>query len=180
MNMNKIVQLIESDEMRLKALACVHSLGLPDCYLAAGFIRNLVWDFLHHKSPRTPLNDVDVIYFDSTESNRSQYKIYESQLREMLPNVNWQVRNQALMHIRNNDEPYINSFDAMSYWPEKETAIGIRQLDDGNFECVAAFGFDSLFHLKITHNPKRLKSVFEQRVHSKKWLEIWWDLEVLL
>ncbi|MGR6874118.1 nucleotidyltransferase family protein [Pseudomonas sp. HK3] len=176
--MDRIVKLCESDEFRLSALECVSLLDLPDCYIAAGFVRNLVWDVLHEKSSITPLNDIDVIYFDLNESNPDQYKKYENKLNVMLPNINWQVRNQAFMHFRNNDAPYIDSLDAMSYWPEKETAVGIRRLKDGSLECVSAFGFDSLFNLQITHNPKRLKSIFEERVNSKDWLVIWPQLKV--
>lgn len=178
--MDRIVKLVESDELRLSALECVRLLELPDCYLAAGFVRNLVWDFLHKKPTSTLLNDIDVIYFDSNESNPEQYQEYESKLKEILPNLNWQVRNQALMHLHNGDEPYKSSLDAMSYWPEKETAVAIRQLADGNLECISAFGFESLFDLQITHNPKRLKSVFENRVKSKGWLSTWSNLRVAL
>ena len=42
--MNKIIQLIEKDQVRIKALECVNFLRLPQCYIAAGFVRNLVWD----------------------------------------------------------------------------------------------------------------------------------------
>jgi hypothetical protein len=82
------------------------------------------------------------------------------------------------MHIRNNDDLYSSSLDAMSYWPEKETAVGIRKLSDGNFECISAFGFNSLFNLQITHNPKRLRSVFEHRINSKGWLTTWANLSI--
>ena len=179
-HMHRIVEQIELDGLRLSALECVRLLDLPECYLAAGFVRNLIWDTLHQKLRPTPLNDIDVIYFDSNESNPEQFQEYESRLNEMLPQLNWQVRNQALMHIRNNDDPYGSSLDAMSYWPEKETAIGIRKLSDGHLECIAAFGYDSLFNLQITHNPKRLRSVFEHRINSKGWLTTWSNLSVLL
>lgn len=178
--MNRVIELITLDELRLNALKCVRLLDLPECYLAAGFVRNLVWDHLHHKSEPTPLNDVDVIYFDFNESNPDKYLDYELKLNEWLPKLNWQVRNQALMNLRNNDEPYRSSLDAMSYWPEKETAIGIRQLSNGHFDCISAFGFDSLFKLQVTYNPKRLKSVFEHRIKSKGWLTIWDKLTITL
>jgi hypothetical protein len=178
--MQRVLNILESDELRLKALECVRLLDLPDCYLAAGFVRNLVWDFLHQMQSPTPLNDVDVIYFDANESNPEQYQEYESKLKEMLPSINWQVRNQAVMHIRNNDQPYNNSLDAMSYWPEKETAVAIGKLSDEGFECISSFGFDSLFNLQLTHNPKRSKAVFEQRIKSKGWLVTWCKLKVAL
>ena len=177
--MDRMTKLLESDELRLNALECVRLLDLPDCYIAAGFVRNLVWDFLHKKALPTQLNDIDVIYFDPSETNPEQYQVYESMLRELNPNLHWQVRNQAFMHLRNNDNPYTSSLDAMSYWPEKETAIGIRKLNDGRLQCVSAFGIDSLFNLHITHNPKRLRSVFEERVNSKGWLITWRNLEVV-
>lgn len=177
--MDKIITLIEKDELRVKALGSVQQLNLPQCYLAAGFVRNLVWDYLHQKPLPTLLNDVDVIYFDEFESNPGGYKLIESQLSAVMPEVNWEVRNQAMMHKRNGDRPYLSIIDAMSYWPEKETAVAIRQLDNGNYECISAFGFESLFKCQVTHNQKRSFETFIERVTSKGWLEHWPNLRVM-
>ena len=178
-NVNRIVELVKQDTLRLKALDCVALLDLSEGYIAAGFVRNLVWDALHHKSEPTPLNDIDVIYFDSTNVGNHVDLEYETTLKGMMPNVNWQVRNQAMMHHRNHDNPYVSVVDAMRYWPEKETAVAIRKKADGELECISAFGLDSLFALEVTHNPKRNKEVFEYRVHSKAWLKTWPNLKVL-
>ena len=159
-------------------MACVYRLNLPDCYIAAGFVRNMVWDHLHGKSVPTPLNDVDVIYYDSGEADDKAYLTYEAELKRQMPEVKWQVRNQASMHIRNGDEPYLNSVDAMGYWPEKETAVAVFLLGNGQLECVSAFGFDSLFNLSLTHNTKRSRETFEQRMVSKGWLVQWPNLSV--
>ena len=72
-----------------------------------------------------------------------------------MPELNWQVRNQALMHKRNGDKPYLNIIDAMSYWPEKETAVAIKKINNKEYKCISAFGLNTLFDLKVTHNPKR-------------------------
>ena len=164
--------------LRLRALQCARQLNLPQCYLAAGFVRNLVWDHLHGYSEPTPLNDVDVVYFDPDEDDPNQYLLYERQLTQMLPLFNWQVRNQALMHLRNGDNPYSDTLDAMSYWPEKETAVGVRLNSRGEYECIAAFGFESLFALQLTPNPKRPLSLFTERVNGKNWLSHWPKLQV--
>ncbi|GLS91368.1 hypothetical protein GCM10007916_24370 [Psychromonas marina] len=177
--MIKIIQLLKQDRLRIEALDCLHQLHLPQCYLAAGFVRNLVWDHLHQKPMPTPLNDMDVIYYDANEVDDQAYLKYETQLTQRMPQVNWQVRNQANMHIRNGDQPYQSSIDAMSYWPEKETALAIRKTDNGGYECVSAFGFESLFALQITYNPKRQRSLFEHRVKSKQWLIKWSSLTVI-
>ncbi|CAM3844449.1 hypothetical protein VA7868_04587 [Vibrio aerogenes CECT 7868] len=157
----------------MKALECVRLLGLPDCYIAAGFLRNLVWDHQHDKPNATPLNDVDVIYFDKKEPQPARYLHYEQLLKAMLPQVQWQVRNQARMHVRNGDAPYHSSLDAMRYWPEKETAVAVRLLDDGSLDYLAAFDFNSLFAGKVTHNPRRDYAIFVQRVNTKGWLNQW-------
>ena len=173
-----ISQLVNQDKLRLQALECLRVLDLPDGYIAAGFVRNLVWDHLHNKNVSTPLNDIDVIYFDLNESHAEQYKDYQQALKVMMPEVNWQVRNQALMHSRNGDLPYKNSLDAIGYWPEKETAVAIRKLPSGELGCITAFGFESLFNLQLTHNPKREKAVFTQRVKAKGWLKQWPKLTI--
>jgi len=171
--MNNIVDLIKQDPIRIEALNCVAKLDLPQCYIAAGFVRNLVWDSLHSFAHSTPLNDVDVIYFDPNESDPNIHLFYEKQLREWMPILNWQVRNQALMHEHNGDHPYMSSLDAMSYWPEKETAVAVRKTKLAQYECITAFGFESLFNYYITHNPKRSREIFESRVNSKGWFGRW-------
>jgi hypothetical protein len=157
----------------MSALTCLSSLNLPHSFIAAGFVRNLVWDYLHEKAKPTPLNDVDVIYFDNNETNIDEYKEYQKVLHSKLPELTWQVRNQALMHSKHGDKPYHCSIDAMRYWPEKETAIAIRMLETGELECISAFELNSLFNLQLSHNPQRDKAIFNQRIKSKGWLKQW-------
>ena len=95
--MEDLVQLLLADHERMKAMECARSLALPDCYVAAGFVRNLVWDHLHHKPQPTPLNDLDIVYFDPNETDDKAAFIYEAQLAAMMPELNWQVRNQACL-----------------------------------------------------------------------------------
>ncbi|CAV27156.1 hypothetical protein VS_II1192 [Vibrio atlanticus] len=162
----------------MQVLNCVAQLDLPQCYVAAGFVRNLVWDHLHGYASPTPLNDIDVIYFDPIDTSYESDLRFEAPLKQRLPELNWQVRNQANMHTRNGDEPYQSSLDAMSYWPEKETAVAVKQSPTGEIECIAAFGLESLFDLKITPNPNRSRDVFDQRVQSKNWLTHWPKLTI--
>ncbi len=171
--MHKIIELIKQDPIRVEALDCVHQLCLPQCYIAAGFVRNLVWDSLHGFREFTPLNDIDVIYFDPDEPDPNAYLTHELRLKARMPQLNWQVRNQAAMHKRNGDPAYQSSLDAMSYWPEKETAVAVRQVGTQEYQCIAAFGFGSLFDLRLTHNPNRALEIFTNRVNTKGWLVRW-------
>lgn len=171
--MQQIIQWVKNDPLRCKALEGVFRLQLPECYIAAGFVRNLVWDHLHHAESPTPLNDIDVIYYDPENVLVETEFYYERLLSQRIPDVNWQVRNQARMHAQNGDAPYTSSTDAMRYWPEIETAVAIRQLPHQQYECVSAFGFDSLMSLQVTPNPIRDITVVEERIVAKRWLSQW-------
>lgn len=175
----QIIKLVSQDAQRLQALDAVFHLGLPQCYIAAGFVRNLVWDHLHHKACPTPMNDVDVIYFDLEEESAEKCTEYEARLNAVMPELNWQVRNQARMHERNGDKPYQSTLDAMAYWPEKETAVAICKSGEDQYKCNSAFGFESLFNMQITHNPRRARDIFQGRVCSKHWLTLWPNLVVV-
>ncbi len=158
-------------------------LALPQWMLAAGFIRNLAWDRLHG-TDASPFTDIDLIYFDPTDLSRETERRFEVKLRVLAPEYPWSVKNQARMHLRNGDKPYSSALDAMGYWPEKETAIGVSlncvyEVSDGkggtephtSFTFNAAFGLESLFQLKLTPNPKRPLTLFNHRLRTKGWLD---------
>jgi hypothetical protein len=173
-----IDELLKLDRNRMQALIHAASLKLPDCWVAAGFVRNMVWDHLHNAAT-TPLNDVDVIFFDCTDTDDLIAINAQERLHRLDPRINWEVKNQAHMHKRNNDPPYESSMDAMSYWPEIETAIGVRRTDSGKIELCAPYGVDLLLAGCLTANPKRELKQFKQRVEQKGWLERWPNLKVL-
>jgi hypothetical protein len=175
--MQRLKQLLMQDPVRMRLLRLVALMQLPDAWLAAGFVRNLVWDDLHQQ-PSSPLNDVDVIFFDPTDVEGLRAQHATEKLLAVAPDVNWQVKNQALMHIRNHDAPYKSSTDAMGYWPEKETAVAVCLDQNENIKVSAPFGVDSLFKGSITHNTKRDKKVYLDRIAQKKWLSLWPNLKL--
>src|SRR5690349_2739285 len=80
-------------------LSHVESLGLPDGWIGAGFIRNAVWDVLHGRPiDISHLNDVDVIFFDPDAAGRERESELECRLRAIAPGTLWSVKNQARMH----------------------------------------------------------------------------------
>ncbi len=180
--METIESLIFKDPRRLAMLKMVASLQQEDCYIAAGFIRNLVWDFLHQDLMHSPsaLNDVDVIFFDALDKNNCRAEILQRALMAEDASIPWQVKNQAHMHLKNNDSSYKCCSDAMSFWPEKETAVAVRLNLQGNIEVLAPFGIESLFSGLISHNPKRDKSIFLNRVTQKDWLNTWPKLKLIM
>lgn len=157
----------------MEALAIAADQNLPDWCLAAGFVRNLVWDRIHGRAKTTPLNDIDLVYFDPHDPTEARDLDIERVVRE-IADFPWSVKNQARMHQRNADQPYTSTADAMSYWVEVETAVGVCLDRNGKIDLVAPFGLDALMAGTVTMNSKRPKPAdFRHRIASKGWLERW-------
>ena len=81
---SKLIYLIETDQFLSSILETVESLHLNDCWVAAGVIRNKVWDHIHNI--KTAINDIDVIYFDEVDISLHTEKKLESKLNELMQN----------------------------------------------------------------------------------------------
>ena len=154
----------------------VHSLGMPDCWIGAGFIRNAVWDRLHGRPVGRLLGDVDVLWFAPDKAGPAEDQRLEATLRSLEPAVAWSVKNQARMHLRNGDAPYASTSDAMRFWPETATAVAVRQAERGGFEIAAPFGLADLFGLVLRPTPRfagERRPAYLERMKAKGWLETW-------
>lgn len=144
-------------------------------YLGGGLVRNAVWDHLHGYSSATPIDDVDVVYFDSLGSTKEHDRAIEQKLRNAIPNLKWSVKNQARMHEPNQDEPYHSLEDAVSQWPETATAIVVRLISDGELDIIAPHGYSDLFRLIVAPTTRfRAKPErYQQRIREKNWSAQW-------
>lgn len=170
---------ISEQRLLLDPLYAVSNLGLPDCWIAAGFIRNAIWDHLHDKPLRHPAGDVDVVYFDKEDASEARDRHLEAELRSALPKFDWSVKNQARMHLTNGDAPYSCTSDAMMNWPETCTAIGAR-LRDAQVERLAPFGLDDLLGLCVRPTPAfhHKLHIYRKRILTKRWADRWPRLKV--
>ncbi|ABV88109.1 nucleotidyltransferase family protein [Shewanella pealeana] len=170
------------DDYRLNALRIAEQIKLNDWMLAAGFVRNLVWDKLHNI--QTELNDIDFIYFDQSDLSSGRDGEIEAELNRIAPMYPWSVKNQARMHLRNQHQQYASSIDAMSYWPEKQTAVGVscqltlspasasdHSLESAELALHSPFDLACLFDFSLQANPKSKRALFEQRLTQKGWLQ---------
>ncbi|WP_196888455.1 nucleotidyltransferase family protein [Aureivirga sp. CE67] len=173
----ELIQIIENDEWMIHVLKIVRDLNLKDCWIGAGFVRNKIWDVKHHKS-RTKLNDIDVIYFDKSNTSKERDEVLENKLKENFPKLNWSVKNQARMHIKNGQNPYKDCEEAISFWPETATSIAVRINSRNKIEYIAPYGLDDLFQLKVKPSPKCDLKIYKSRIEKKGWKEIWNKLEI--
>lgn len=168
--------ILRSDPVRWRLLEMVSNLNLPDCWIAAGFIRNAVWDALHGHPPQPPLGDVDVICFDPVRSDEVHDRRMEEALRATDPSIDWSVKNQARMHSRNGDSPYQSATDAMRYWPETATAVAARRSGKDQLDIASPLGLDDLFNLVLRPTQRFATEklpIYEERVQSKAWMIAW-------
>ena len=156
-------------------LRAVRALALPDWCIAAGFVRNRVWDHLHGiVPPRQPV-DIDVLYFDADDRSKERESEHEGRLAVLLPGLPWQVRNQARMHVWKDLPPHRDTADAMVYWLETVTAVGVRLEDDDSLTVVAPLGTDDLLGLccRPTAFGHTRRHEYEARITAKRWREMW-------
>ncbi len=176
-----LLRLIASDPWRMACLEAVAALGLPDCWIGAGFVRTPVWDRLHGHAAPTPLPDIDVIYHRPGDGPAEEAAA-EAALAARLPGEPWSVRNQARMHRRNGDRPYRSTADALTFWLETPTALAMRLAPDGRFELLAPFGLDDLYGLVMQPTPharaQRLPA-YRARLASKAFGKTWPKIKIL-
>ncbi len=172
--------LLRADPLRMACLAAAAELALPDWAIGAGFIRNLIWDHLHHKSAPTPLNDIDLIYLDERDPAGLAEPDHEAWLSARVPGLRWEARNQTRMHTRQRVEPFTNSLEALGHWVEVPTCIGVRLNGNGQFEWLAPYGFAHNWSLQVSANPhcRQESQVFTRRIQEKRWQTIWPDLVI--
>lgn len=181
--LTELQALIASDKPRMRILRFVRELSLPDCWVAAGFVRNRVWDHMHQHAISPLPTDIDVIWYDGVHSDPERDTALEAALRSKDHALGWSVKNQARMHQRNHDEPYRSVVDAMRFWPETATAVGVRLSEQGIIEVAAPFGLNDLFELAVQPTERFLNEkypVYLDRIHTKKWQIAWPRLKVKL
>ena len=171
-----IAALLRAEPMRWHLLGVVAELRLPDAWIAAGFVRNAVWDALHNRKPQPLDSDVDVIWFDPDCMDHARDREIEEQLQALAPGFVWSVKNQARMHLRNGDPGYRSATDAMCHWPETATAIAARSVSDACCDIAAPLGTDDLLNLIVRPTRRFVqerRGIFDKRVHDKQWLTRW-------
>lgn len=181
MSIARLTALVAGTPMLMDMLRAVAAIDLPDAWIAAGAIRNSVWDALHDRPVSTDWADVDVPFFDAGDVSRQREQATEARLRALMPGVPWEVRNQARMHLKTGLEPYRDTEDGLRHFPETPTAVGVR-LQDDHIEVIAPHGLDDLFGLivrPVFDGDARLMDVYRARMAAKNWPARWPRVRVL-
>jgi hypothetical protein len=173
---SRVKAIMRADPFRWHVLDVVRGLCLPDCWIGAGFVRSAVWNHLHQRSLSPLTGDVDVIWHDPNQTDPGKDLEHEAVLRAAEPSIPWSVKNQARMHTRNGDAPYVSATDAMRCWPETATAVAVRRHDLDDCGIAAPFGLDDLLNLILRPTPRfsrEKRDLHESRLRAKRWAASW-------
>lgn len=181
----QLCDVVRASKPLMAALRSVRSLGLLSWCIGAGSIRSLVWDSLHGFSTSSPAVDVDVAYFDADASARFDAQL-QKRLSGLLPELAWDVTNQANVHEWLVDDsglavaPLTSLEDGIATWPEFATCVGVYLDWDDTIRVIAPYGLTDLFQLRIRHNPRRASvSTFIERIQSKRFAQRWPRLSII-
>jgi uncharacterized protein len=170
-----VVDFILDDPFRRAVIDAARSLGLRDGAIGAGFVRQPVWDHLHGYQPSEKFADIDVLYFNALDTSPLADLRFERELAQRLPGVPWEVRNQARMHLRNDDAPYRDTEDAIVHWLETPTAVAIRLGRNAEDKVIAPFGVADLLDMLVKPTPAGVRrgEAYRQRLRDKGWHLRW-------
>lgn len=181
-----LVRIIRRDAQAMRMLRAVRHLDPPNWVIGAGVFRTIVWDNFHGYITPTPLRDVDVAYFDPQDLRATREREFEHGLRNILPEVPWEVKNQAGVHLwygrrfGQEVEPLRSIEDAVGTWPETCTSVAIRLLDTDELEVIAPLELHDLLEMIHRRNPRRVsEQLFMKRLRDKHIIETWPKVRVV-
>ena len=180
-NEQEILEAFRENLDMMATLTIIQDRGLKDSWLAAGSVRNFIWNLLSDKPAFDRETDVDVIFFDPDVSYEETLSL-EKKLREDFPQYQWELKNQVYMHQHSpHTAPYTSSRDAMSKYPERCTAIGLRLHADATIELFAPYGLEDILNFQVSPTPHFLENedrmkLYQERLSKKNWQEKWKNL----
>jgi uncharacterized protein len=169
-------RIVRATPWLLEALAAVRAAGFGSAFVAAGAIRNTVWDFLHDRPSSGPASDIDVVYFDPADVPSSAQHL----LSTWHPQFRWEVTNQATVHQWQSIDAarqipaYVSLEAALASWPETATAVAARLAMSGEVEILAPLGLSDLFELVVRPNPKASNPAAYCFRHQEKGWQLRW------
>lgn len=174
----RVLEIIRATPELMTILKLIRDCHLKQGALAAGSIRNTVWQVLSGQ-PMILTSDIDVVYFDPERPASDDLEIYAA-LTERAPQYQWQVKNEVYMaHYNFADAPDFTSVaDAIGHFVEVPTCVGAYLDAHDEVKLIAPHGVTELLHLKCRpiafyQQDDRHLTIFRQRMAMKQWQKRW-------
>jgi hypothetical protein len=173
--------IVRATPWLVEILVLVRELDLPDCYVGAGAVRDVVFDerFGSGFDPNN-VKDVDVVYFDADDLSAETENSAELRLQTVRPDLKWDVKNEARVHLWYEERfgvpfpPIASIAEAAATWPETATAVAVRLNDDDDVEVLAPLGLDDLMNGIWRWNPTQVpEALYRERLAKKRPQHRW-------
>ena len=180
MSIDCVAAILGASRPHLDALQAAALAGPRGGWVAAGFVRNAVWDALAGRVPDVAsLADLDLVHHDAANRAPDADAVFEAALRAARP-LPWSVVNQARAHGWNSHAPYADLSAALAHWPETATAVAAR-LVAGRVEILAPLGVEDLMGGIVRPGPAHAAepAVVRARLAAKGWQARWPGLRLI-
>jgi uncharacterized protein len=171
----ELERLIRGEPWFVRVLETVRAAELPDAWVGAGVLRDLVWGMKSRGFDPADVADVDVAFFDADDLSPARDARAQADLRRRVPDLPWEATNQAAVHTwyatyfgGGDVEPLRSTADGVATWPETATAVAVRLADDDRVETCAPYGLEDLLGLVWRPNWRRVSAeVAARRLREK-------------
>ena len=177
----RLAELLAAEAWMQRALDAVAASGLPDAWIGAGVIRDLVWGGQHGGFDPAVVKDIDVAYFDADDLTMERDMAAQQTLLQ-LADLPWEATNQAAVHRWYQQYfggPPVESFasvhDGIATWPETATCVAVRHGPVG-MEICAPHGLADLLGGVWRVNPVRVTPAISQARLARQRVRVKWPL----
>lgn len=158
---DELLDHVTREPWLLDALRAVAASGLPDAWVGAGVIRDVVWGRTNGGFDPAVVKDVDVVFFDPADLGEQRDEGATRLLATLLDRP-WEATNQAGVHTWYHEyfggrpvAAFTRVHDAVATWPETATCVALRHTRHG-VEVCAPHGLDDLLDGVWRRNPVRV------------------------
>lgn len=184
----QLITLIRESPWLLRVLRTVRDSRLPDAWVGAGVLRDLVWGQLYgYGADPSVVRDIDVAYYDPADLSRERDEQATALLHTLQPGQPWEAKNQAAIHIWYHHrfggppvEPLQSVAEAVATWPETATAVAVRLDHDDALQVLVPHGLEDLLAGIWRRNPTRVSvAVSRERLTRHQPWQRWPGVRVI-
>lgn len=175
----ELAERVLAEPWLMRALDAVAASGLPDAWIGAGAIRDVVWGQLHSGFDPAGIRDVDVAFFDPGRLSPDDDRAAQAKLAA-IAEFPWEASNQAAVHTWFHGyfggapvPPLRSVHDAVATWPETATCVAIRGTPDG-IEICAPHDLADLLDGVWRVNPVRVTPETSRARLARQQVEARW------